>query len=69
MGNFASGPASYREHGHRVLLIWQHSLDPECNFLSELADSLSAVGKNNLAGEVSTKLHQSDASSDASSIQ
>ncbi|KAK3925030.1 Ankyrin repeat and death domain-containing protein 1B, partial [Frankliniella fusca] len=51
-----TGPASYKEHGHRVLLIWQHSLDPECNFLSELADSLAAVGNHSLAESVRRKM-------------
>lgn len=47
-----AGPSSYKEHGHRVLLIWQHSLDPNCSFLSELADSLAAIGKDAAAGSV-----------------
>ncbi|KAE8747422.1 hypothetical protein FOCC_FOCC005889 [Frankliniella occidentalis] len=53
-----TGPASYKEHGHRVLLIWQHSLDPECNFLSELADSLAAVGNNSVAESLRRKMEE-----------
>ncbi|KAI4458891.1 ankyrin repeat and death domain-containing protein [Holotrichia oblita] len=45
-----TGPSSYKEHGFRVMLIWAHGLATDVNPMRELYESLTAIGKRNVAG-------------------
>lgn len=45
------GPASYKEHGYRMLLIWLHGLPSDANPIKEVCDGLTTIDKKNLAGE------------------
>ena len=44
------GPSSYKEHGYRMLLIWTSGLGPEAQFINELHEALSIIGKKSVAG-------------------
>lgn len=45
------GPASYKEHCFRMMLIWAHGLAPEVNPVKELYEALTAIDKKGVAGK------------------
>lgn len=45
------GPASYKEHGYRMMMIWLDGLEPEVNPLESLYESLIAIDEKRLAGK------------------
>ena len=45
-----SGPYSYKEHGFRILLIWLHGVKKDDSPTKELFESLTAIGRHDLAG-------------------
>lgn len=49
---FDLGPSSYKEHGFRIMLIWAHGLAADLNPMRELYESLTAIGKRNVAGNL-----------------
>lgn len=44
------GPASFKEHGFRMLMIWASGLNPDVPLIKELCEALSAVDKKAIAG-------------------
>ncbi|XP_015432293.1 PREDICTED: ankyrin repeat and death domain-containing protein 1A-like [Dufourea novaeangliae] len=52
------GPASYKEHGFRMLMIWASGLGPEIPIAKELCDALIAVDKKAAAESVHKHLDQ-----------
>ena len=44
------GPASFKEHGFRMLMIWASGLNPDVSLIKELCEALSAVDKKAIAG-------------------
>ncbi|XP_066583004.1 ankyrin repeat and death domain-containing protein 1A-like [Prorops nasuta] len=55
-----TGPASYKEHGFRMLMIWASNLSSEVSLVKELCDSLKAVKKKAIADSVRKHLEQND---------
>ncbi|KZC10409.1 Ankyrin repeat and death domain-containing protein 1A, partial [Dufourea novaeangliae] len=53
-----TGPASYKEHGFRMLMIWASGLGPEIPIAKELCDALIAVDKKAAAESVHKHLDQ-----------
>lgn len=56
------GPSSYKEHGFRMMLIWAHGLAEDVNPVKELYESLTAIGKRQVAGKKSSELYKVDIS-------
>ncbi|XP_031848986.1 uncharacterized protein LOC116434587 isoform X1 [Nomia melanderi] len=52
------GPASYKEHGFRMLMIWASGLNPEIQIAKELCEALIAVDKKAAAESVRKHLDQ-----------
>ncbi|KAF4531600.1 hypothetical protein B566_EDAN010066 [Ephemera danica] len=56
-----TGPASYKEHGFRMMLIWAHGLGPEVNPIKELYEALTAIDKKTVADALRRKLDEENA--------
>lgn len=51
-----TGRSSFKEHGHRLLLIWLHSLPPHQHALRELLLALRCIQRSDLADRVRKRL-------------
>ena len=47
---FLTGPASYKEHGYRMLLIWLHGVKKDESPTKCLFEALVAIDNRDLAG-------------------
>lgn len=51
-----TGRSSFKEHGHRLLLIWLHALPPYQNALRELLVALRCIHRSDVADRVRKRL-------------
>ena len=58
-----TGPASYKEHGYRMLLIWLHGVKKDESPTKCLFEALVAIDKRDLAG-LSSNFQQNTLTSD-----
>ncbi|XP_018316615.1 ankyrin repeat and death domain-containing protein 1A isoform X1 [Mycetomoellerius zeteki] len=54
------GPASFKEHGFRMLMIWASGLNPDVPLIKELCEALSAVDKKAIADSIRKQMEQGD---------
>ncbi|KYN36406.1 Ankyrin repeat and death domain-containing protein 1A [Trachymyrmex septentrionalis] len=54
------GPASFKEHGFRMLMIWASGLNPDVSLIKELCEALSAVDKKAIADSIRKQMEQGD---------
>ncbi|KYN16469.1 Ankyrin repeat and death domain-containing protein 1A [Trachymyrmex cornetzi] len=54
------GPASFKEHGFRMLMIWASGLNPDVPLIKELCEALSAVDKKTIADSIRKQMEQGD---------
>ncbi|XP_018051172.1 PREDICTED: ankyrin repeat and death domain-containing protein 1A-like [Atta colombica] len=54
------GPASFKEHGFRMLMIWASGLNPDVSLIKELCEALSAVDKKAIADSIHKQMEQGD---------
>ncbi|CAD6241270.1 GSCOCG00002603001-RA-CDS [Cotesia congregata] len=52
------GPSSYKEHGHRMLMIWTSSLSPDTQVHEQLYQALCAIDKKNTADSIRKKYEE-----------
>ncbi|XP_018399546.1 PREDICTED: ankyrin repeat and death domain-containing protein 1A-like isoform X2 [Cyphomyrmex costatus] len=55
-----TGPASFKEHGYRMLMIWASGLNPDVPLIKELCEALSAVDKQAVADSIRKQMEQDD---------
>lgn len=62
-----TGKTSFKEHGHRMLSIWLHGMQPSAqqNALKELLDGLRIIGRKDVAERIRKKIAGGEFQKDA----